>query len=73
MNMTQYKFCSHVSVRNWRALSAHDCSDLAALWSGVEVIFGVLGGDSLHFALNPNLHIRIKLLVNIYGVTDRTG
>jgi len=52
---------SYISVRNRRALSAHNGPDLAALWPGVEVVTGALEGDSLHIALNANLHIRIQM------------
>lgn len=42
-------------------MSAHDSPDLAALWSGVEVVTGALEGDSLHVALNTNLNIKSKI------------
>lgn len=57
INETVYDCGSYISVRNRSALSAHDSSDLAALWPGVEVVTGALEGDSLHVSLNTNLKI----------------
>lgn len=57
INKTVYDCGSYISVRNRSALSAHDSSDLAALWPGVEVVTGALEGDSLHVSLNTNLKI----------------
>ena len=54
-----YNCGSYISVRNHSALSAHNSSDLAALWPGVEVVAGALEGDSLHVSLNTNLNIRM--------------
>lgn len=39
-------------------MSAHNCPNLAALWSRVEVVTGALEGDSLHTAFNTNLNIK---------------
>lgn len=58
-------FSAYISVRHNSALSAHDSSDLAALWSGVEVIAGALVGDPLHGAFNANLKIKIKIKIHL--------
>ena len=46
---------AYVSVGDRGALPAHDRSDLAALWSGVEVVTRALERDALHLALDTNL------------------
>lgn len=51
----------YVSVGNGTALWAHRSPDLAALWSGVEILSGHLDGKSLHSTLDPNLKIESKL------------
>ena len=46
---------AYVSVGDRGALPANDCSDLAALRSGVEVVTRALERDALYGALDTNL------------------
>lgn len=63
-NWLKRRVCPHISVGNRTALWAHCSADLAAPGSGVEILSGHMGGESLHFALNPNLHIKVNSVRN---------
>lgn len=61
-----HSICSYVSIGNWSALPTHDCTDLAALGSGMEVVTGGLVGDPLYSALNTDLNTKIQIKHSLF-------